>query len=385
MFRFANLSIILLILLSSLPVRADTIPADMGKLTCPDANIFTRLFDGVCWSCMFPIRLAGMTIFNGANSAPSDAADDAICVCGGDLKKGRLPTVGFTLGFWQPTRIIEITRRPFCFPTLMGAKFGGMEWFNMNTGGVISPNNIPDAGQNGYNYYNFHYYSFPLLTILELLDLPNCNVGGFSDLDVLVMSEYFPNWGDDPLSAVVNPEVALFALPAGIAALPIDCAAASTGHPRDGLYWAAGCWGSMYPLTGNIVTNFSPVQGSSLAAARALALLSRIGLHDRTVGDDAVCEPQKMPILKKTQYKMQMMFPVCEANSGVPQSSSGDTTMGGLQVPEVDPRSVMDVCCHDIGKSTLQWGEWRSQPATGEEFVYVLWQWTDCCLGVLLN
>ncbi len=48
-----------------------------------------------------------------------------------------------------------------------------------------------------------------------------------------------------------------------------------------------------------------------------------------------------------------------------------------------NPGSTSSKCAHWIGKSPLQWGEWDGQPGSGNNFVYLVWQWSDCCMGVL--
>jgi conjugal transfer pilus assembly protein TraU len=45
--------------------------------------------------------------------------------------------------------------------------------------------------------------------------------------------------------------------------------------------------------------------------------------------------------------------------------------------------NVRGGCCHNLGENTMLWGEWRQRPATGQDFVYLLWQWVDCCAGTL--
>jgi conjugal transfer pilus assembly protein TraU len=362
-------------------------PASGLQVACPDANVLgSGMFTNVCWSCLFPIRLAGLTLFGGDRGPPPDANGRPLCVCGGDLSQGRLPTVGFSLGFWQPTRILEVVRRPYCFPALKGTVLSGS--FSTaggarTVGGNIGPTGDSSAEEQGF--YNFHYYSFPLLALLQLLNAPSCNVGGFDDLDVMFMGEAFPNWYNDELSLLVQPEAVLFANPVALAAMPIDCAAASAGRPMDSAFWVAGCWGSLYPSSGNLVPGNDPVSGSSLVASRAMALMSRLGLVERTVGPDAACGARKMPILKKSQYRLQMMFPVPETKGGPSLSSASpvDTTAGGTQVAAVDPSGLMQGCCHPIGKADLLWGAWRTRPASGEDFVYLVWQWTDCCLGMI--
>ena len=164
----------------------------LDDVSCPNAEVLgTSLFDNVCWSCLFPIRIAGFDTFSGDTAAPPDANASPVCVCEGDLSEGRLPTVGY----WQPTRIMEFVRRPYCFPALGGIKMAS----TLTTAGGELQAGIAGSDALGdeadkLGFWNFHYYSFPLLAILELLDVPTCNVGGFSSLDVMFMGETFPNW-----------------------------------------------------------------------------------------------------------------------------------------------------------------------------------------------
>lgn len=357
---------------------------DLSQLQCPNVNILgADLITGICWSCLFPIKVAGISLFGGGDDAPSDAASNPVCACGGDLTKGRLPRVGFTLGLWQPARIIEVVRRPYCFPAMFGTQMadtaataGG----KYTIGGTTAHTPVPDSVNSGF--YNWHYYVFPLLAVLEVMNVPDCNPDGYVDFDLAVMGEAFPNWYDSELALLLNPEAVLFGNPVALTAYPTDCSAATTREPLDRAFWVAGCWGSLYPFTGFFTPNDSPVRGSSLLATRSLALLSRLSLIKRTVGNDAACDAQFMPILKKSQYKMQMLFPVPETSGGSDAPGEEDTSAGGQQVTEQANPSRYTQCCHPIGQSTLAWGEWRVRPGTGEDFVYLLWQWTDCCMGI---
>lgn len=364
------------------------IPGHVGKITCPDARVLgAGLFTGVCWSCLFPIRLFGVNAFDPDNSSPPEGANSQpLCFCpGGD---GQLPTMGFSLGFWQPVFLLEATRRPMCFPSMMGITMGdgSIPLFQKPFGGNQAFESESSTDQSGF--YNAHLLAFPLLIILDLLHVPRCHPFKFTDLDILVFSEIFPNWNNPLLSAILNPEAILFANPIGLAAQPLECGAMlAGGKPRDNLFWSAGCWGLMVPFTGGESPNTSSVRVSSLTTARFLSMLGRLRLTERTTGSDALCEPKKTVIMKKSQYKFQMMFPINESK-GPPRSdgdhgTSDNGTFGGVQVPEVDPSVFMDTCCHFTGKHTFQWGEWRTRPGTGEDFVYLVWQWVDCCIGAL--
>lgn len=366
-------------------VAAQTTISSPKALMCPDAKVLTNIHKQVCWSAMFPIRIMGVTM--GGGSKPDGSASRAFCACGGDITRGRLPTVGFSVGLYLPLRMVEVVRKPYCFPSLQG-----LELTNNNVvaggsramGGSFSIQDGPYKTETGF--YNFHYLAYPLVALMNLFDAPACNVGGFTNPDVMFIGEALPNWYNDELGAMLSPENILFANPLAMAAAPIDCAALSTATTgtnfSDSLYWAAGCWGGMYPLTGT-AANQSLSRTTSLLATRAIFLLSRIGLVKRTIGNDALCEAQVMPIMRKAQYKMQMLFPVPESRSAINMATAPQVATTP-QTPEIDPSAFNTssrACSHPIGKNTMQWGEWRARPATGEDAVYLLFQWVDCCIG----
>ena len=96
---------------------AQAAPMNVG---CNSYNPLETMFSDVCWSGMFPLRLAGATMIAGKSGVPQDASNKVVCACGGDLLKGKLPRIGFTVGFWAPSKIIDVTRKPFCMPSLGG-------------------------------------------------------------------------------------------------------------------------------------------------------------------------------------------------------------------------------------------------------------------------
>ncbi len=366
----------------------------IANVACPNAQILGRgLIDRVCWSCMFPMRLLGIDIFNmNGGRAPPDRASQALCLCGGDLSKGQLPVLGFTMGFWQPLRLIEVVRRPYCFPAL-----GGMvaaQTLSTAGGGAqvgILSSSEPGISTEEMDFWNFHYYAFPLIAILELLDSHTCNIDGMASFDLLQLGEAYPNWYSDELSFLIQPESLLFTNPFAVGAGTIECAwIAARDEPIDSWFWTAGCWGSVYPFSGNMNVSSQIVNNWSLASTKFLYMLARLTMVNRTTGNDALCKPQPMPILKKSQYRLQMMFPVPETediDAGGGSAAEGPTQETSGQVRPSQPNRLnfrmRKRCCHSIGDSTLLWGDWRHIPATGEDGVFLLWQWVDCCLGVI--
>ena len=109
-----------LLLIASVPVAANPITTSnitASKLLCPDAGIWgEELITGVCWTCLFPVRLFGtINLFGDSSDIPDQAADQPICMCSGN---GGMPKLGITAGAWLPARLIEIVRKPYCSPVL---------------------------------------------------------------------------------------------------------------------------------------------------------------------------------------------------------------------------------------------------------------------------
>lgn len=363
--------------LASSAAAADTI----DKLTCPDANIWgASLFNNICWSQLYPIRLAGIDLFG--DVAPADAVRRPVCACGGDLENGELPMVGFTAGHWRPVRIIEAIRKPWCLPSMGGIKLANTSSrgdVNL-TGGALDATN---AGTST-GFYNVNYYFADFLAMFNMLNASKCNPGGTVDFDLAQTSAFYPQWSNDKLGAVLNPEVSLLASIGQALLQPVDCVSTTTsGRANDTSFLTAGCWGAMVPYTGNARPATSPPEMWLLSSARFLGMLSRLGMLEQTVGNEALCSAQPMPILKKSQYMLQMLYPVPQSKGGtgtLPPSS--DSTNGGMQVPEVDLTDMSERCTTAIGESTLTSMEYRYRPATGEDGVFLLWQWVDCCVGI---
>jgi len=304
----------------------------------------------------------------GSGYMPPGAAKHPVCFCSGN---GGVPSIGAPFGAWAPTALIELVRKPYCTPSLGGTTIRpSFRLWGMKDG--------PDNGSTSNQFYNFHYFSFPLYEILKFLIEPECNAGGFTDLDLLYPSELDPTWVEDELSIFTAPEVAVASNPLLQAACPVDCAAATASAPTDRMWWCAGCWGNLYPFTGNVPAGGSPPRVTSLLATRMLAALHRRGLAWRTVGDDALCGGKIYPMMPKQQYKMSMLYPIPEANNKPLTPAAATSTNTGS--PEIDDFEYTQGCCHNIGVPTMLWGEWRNIPGVGEDFVYLLWRWTDCCV-----
>lgn len=340
-------------LLSSTPLYAnnETDGADdnapsITENACPDAELFSsKLLTDMCWSCLFPIRVAGFDI--GGGHAPAGASNNVVCLC---EDSAGLPQPGLVTGMWEPARLVEIVRSPGCSPALGGVTLpiGSRRQQGTHGSGEFDTGDVA--------FYHYHYYAFPLLMLLELYMGSNCQAEDYVDFDVLYLSEIDPTWQNDELAFFTQPEAAAVANPLALSACAADVVAANAGAPNEQLFWCAGSWGHLYPLSGHTLAAGSFAENTSQLSARVLAALHRRGLARRTLGNDALCAPTVDLMLPKTQYKMAMFFPTAENQRG-----------------------------HVLGESPWLWGNqgrtFNAIPGTGEDAVYVVWRWRDCCRG----
>jgi len=92
------------------------------------------------------------------------------------------------------------------------------------------------------------------------------------------------------------------------------------------------------------------VQASLLATQRMIAKLHREFLLWGYMGEAGLCGKYPMPIIRKSQYKTQMTYPL----------------------------PVND--CQPLGRSEVLWGQGKEFPYQGEDFGYLIFRKKSCCL-----
>lgn len=324
----------LALMLSATFARESTAGVCQGEFANPITDI--------CWSCMFPMTLGGTPLLT---MDQEDTANPGgfLCACSNP------PMVGIKSGFWEPARRVDVTRTPYCFVSLGGISLDP---------GIRAPEGEVrlQADNTKQSSWQAHWYVDPILYYLEVvLDNPCMETGSF---DVAYMTEIDPTWNDDELTMLLNPETFLFGNPIAQAACAGDCVLATTGFGSNTLFWCAGCNGSIYPFNGHVQAHVSMVQASSLVAQRMTAKLHREFLMWGTYGEDAMCGLYPQPVMDKTQYKYQMLYPIS-------------------QTEKINGR-----CCQPFGRSTAVWGAGRSFPYKGEDFSYMIFRKRNCCMGV---
>ena len=340
---------------------------------------FANPFTDICWSCIFPMTMGSSTILGQQQEDTPNPAGMA-CACANP------PMIGIRSGFWEPVRRVDVTRTPYCFVSLGGVSLNP---------GIRSPEGEVrlQANNTKQSSWQAHWYVDPVMYYLEaVLDHPCMEQGSF---DVAYMTEVDPTWNDDELTMLLNPETFLFGNPIAQAACAADCVLATVGFGSNTLFWCAGCNGSIYPFNGHVQAHVSLVQASSLVAQRMTAKLHREFLMWGTAGDGAMCGYYPQPVMDKTQYKYQMLYPIpqtektsaiCDqsaqaAGSCVPTAGAcGDANAAaGLCSQAAQDKAR---CCQPFGRSTAIWGAGKSFPYKGEDFAYEIFRKRNCCLGV---
>lgn len=304
---------------------------------------FVNPMTDICWSCIFPIKIGNVPIYKGGREDTNNSGSIP-CICNKEVAGAKVPVPGIPISFWEPARLADVTRTPYCMVSL-----GGFQLMKS----VKKHGSVARKGNNEglkHSFYHIHWYIYPVIYWLELVTDFLCLEQ--VSVDVAYLSEFDPLWNNDELNAILNPEAILFGNPIAQLACSADCMMSTTDFSSDGLFWCAGCNGSLYPFRGFIEHHVGGVQASTLTVERTIARLHRAGLAWDTVSN--VCKKQIAPKVKKTQYKLQMTFPI--------------------------PNSKGKMSCNPFGRTTAIWGAGREIPGNGEDFGYLLWRKKYCCV-----
>lgn len=312
---------------------------------------FVNPISDICWSCIMPISIGKAATF-GKGSIPKKRDRNnpytPVCMC----TKNNIPTPGITIGFWEPVRLVDVTREPYCMVNLGGVSLGS----DPGGRGGFKKHSRTGSSRSHYSFYHVHYYAYPLIYWLEIItDFACLEPGSF---DLAYMSEFDVTWDDEKLQILLNPEALLFANPIAQASCAIDCAAATLSMPIDSMFWCAGCLGNIYPFSGANADHMGGVQNSSLLTYRILAKMHRVGLAKATATTDAsidgaICRKRTSFLIPKSQYKLQMVYP--------------RTSSKGLG-------------CWPIGLSDMLYSSFKEYPNDGSDWGYLIWRKTNCCL-----
>jgi conjugal transfer pilus assembly protein TraU len=74
---------------------------------------FVNPISDICWSCIFPITIGGMRVSASGEDTPNPR--QLICTC-----TKPVPRIGVPISFWEPARLVDVTRTPYCLQLVAG-------------------------------------------------------------------------------------------------------------------------------------------------------------------------------------------------------------------------------------------------------------------------
>src|SRR5438552_16082155 len=80
---------------------------------------FVNPITDICWSCLFPITIGPVNI-NKSGREDTHNPTTIPCVC----PRAGIPVPGVPVGFWEPSRLVDVTRVPFCMANVGGLQLG---------------------------------------------------------------------------------------------------------------------------------------------------------------------------------------------------------------------------------------------------------------------
>jgi conjugal transfer pilus assembly protein TraU len=305
---------------------------------------FVNPITDINWGCLFPITIGSIEIVGATNGLKdTENPSSPVCLCPKEALGG-VPVPGIVGGYWEPSRLVDVSAEAYCFVNMGGLK--------IDMGGIKEryQGGRPTSSSSQISGWYAHYYIYPVIAILEILTDFICLQE--TQFDPLWLTELDPTGMDDELSAIMHPEAFLFNNVLSQAACSADCVSATAlNEPRDGLFWCAGCQGSMYPMNGNVNAHIGGVQASVNVAEKMTYKMHRQLMARESASDDVskICEKRLAPMIKKSHYRYQMTNP--------------------------DPDD-----CLPFGKSTTVFEANKEIPVVGEDFGYLLWRKKNCCI-----
>jgi len=205
---------------------------------------------------------------------------------------------GLKIKYAEPIALIESTQKPFYFPS-----------FNMNLSSTKGMNKVGSQLGDSGTTVNSHFIWYPVFYVLNIISDALCSTGGSTSIDIAYMSEVDSTWTYDELNHYIQPEKLLFANTIAQVACLADCVASTFNYPLDPMFWCAGCWGGIFPDSGNVQEQKqNDIVQSNLIVTRLIDKLHNYGVLWDTIHYS--CQPFYTPRIIKSQYLLQPACPV---------------------------------------------------------------------------
>lgn len=305
--------------------------ATIQGATC-QGRIFNPVTD-LNWNNSFPVTIGGVRGGSGPNNPPLHRMP-AICQCS--------PKPGIGITFWEPRFVAEVARTAGCSSTLGGVDISGGAFK------FLSSENESDSETWAGARLQVHWYDYPAMMAM---DVAQSYAGCVSqpEFKMDAPTEVDPLWNAELAAALNSPEGLLFANPvAALSCIP-DAVTSMANYPLDLLYWCAGAQGIVYPLMGRSQTHSdSTGNGTMHTLSKYIASRTKVGKLLMTIGPAAQCIKMYNKVWIKSQYRLDLIYPVPSNSSIV------------------------------IGKSDLTWSSLTTTPTQTEQ-AYMVWRGSQCC------
>jgi conjugal transfer pilus assembly protein TraU len=303
---------------------------------------FVNPITDVCWDCFFPLSIGAGKI---ASGDPPDTENPKMPIELCQIANSPLYRLGINIGFWEPFALTDVTPTPYCMVNLGG--------FTVDIGNAGRGGRQEAAPEASSSFSYVHWYKYPLLIWLNILIAAGCMETG--DFDIAYLTELDPTWNDDELAFILGPEAVLFSNLITQAACAADSAAAQISLPIDKLFWCMGTHGTVYPLTGTVFDDKSPVSSAVLLSERMDFKLHRQLMIQDSSADAAngfngpICTQHLRPIMPKSRYRYQMTNTISAADK-----------------------------CYQFGFDTMRWQAGKIKPSSGGCYGFMIWKKRSC-------
>ena len=125
--------------------------SDLFAICKPSGFLTVDIVLKADYTAMLPLRIAGIEVLKGIIPDMQSTVSSPLCVC-----PDPFPRIGIPVSFFEPSRLIEVVKDPYCFPT-MGF---GLPMSKLQTG------TIGDAHDKSRTFFQAHYYIFPVYAII---------------------------------------------------------------------------------------------------------------------------------------------------------------------------------------------------------------------------
>lgn len=272
-----------------------------------------------------------------------DADNEGQCEC----RYGQFTRTGTLVTVWEPVRIIETVKDPYC--TMADGDMMDIDDPLTNGDGSDEAGGThSDTGsQEDHSVFQQAHILLPDYIQQSIQEIDNrcwhSSVGNTIDY----ISEDDSAWNDDSIAETTYPLTSLAADYDMQMACEDDAIYSQLGVPLPWLFWCMGAWGSTFPISGH-VNNDEYITGNISAAARAIYIGGRTGrIYDAAT---YYCYAGPMLLWIKNYFKLQLIRP--------------------------DKRTELI----PIGLSSIDWGsDVNAKKDCMDNFAWVLWRKRWCC------